>query len=44
MPLLHTTTQTFSEALPDEDPLEGAVTDPNVLAEVILQSKPSTPL
>jgi len=36
------TLQTFSESIPDEDVLEGAVTDPNVLAEVNLPKKPST--
>ena len=36
------TLQTFSESIPDEDILEGAVTDPNILAEVNLPKKPST--
>jgi hypothetical protein len=51
VPVAHTDTsnhdptpsQTFSESIPDEDILEGAVTDPNVLAEVKLPTKPSTP-
>ncbi len=38
--------QTFSGSTPDhdEDLLEGAVKDPNILAEVNLPTKPSTPL
>jgi hypothetical protein len=39
-----TSTQTFSESIPDEDILEGAVTDPNIFAEVTLPTKPSMPL
>jgi hypothetical protein len=30
----------LSESLPDEDPLDEAVTDPNVLAEVTLPTRP----
>jgi hypothetical protein len=33
--------QTNPESIPDEDPLEGVVTDPSVLAEVTLAIKPS---
>ncbi len=33
-------TQTLSESLPDEDPLEEAVMDPSVLAEVTLSTRP----
>lgn len=32
-----------SELIPDEDILRGAVTDPNILAEVKLPKKPSMP-
>ena len=32
--------QTLSESLPDEDPIEEAVNDPNVLTEVTLPTRP----
>jgi hypothetical protein len=38
-----TSNQTSSGSIPDEDLEEGAVTDPNVLAEVKLPTRPSTP-
>ena len=33
--------QTSTESIPDEDPLQAAIADPNVLAEVKLATKPS---
>jgi hypothetical protein len=36
-----TASQSFSGSIPDDDPLEGAVTDPNILAEVKLPTRPS---